>query len=150
MGIIYVSDGEYYVYEAIQPVRLTPLANWVKRGEDGHYVVKRLKDADKLLTANALVRMKAVGEKFKGRDYDRYFEWSDEKIYCSELVWKIYKYGLKVELGKLQKFSDFDLSHPAVREKLRERHGDSLPMNETIISPAQMFDCDKLITVSEN
>ena len=49
MGIIYVSDGEYYVYEAIQPVRLTPLANWVKRGEDGHYVVKRLKDADKLL-----------------------------------------------------------------------------------------------------
>ena len=32
------------------------------------------------------------------KDYDLYFEWSDDKIYCSELVWKIYKNGADIEL----------------------------------------------------
>ena len=39
MGIIYETDGELYVYEAIQPVTLTKLDKWIKRGENSHYVV---------------------------------------------------------------------------------------------------------------
>jgi hypothetical protein len=41
MGIIYKQAGKYFVFEAIQPVKLTPLNDWIKRGKDGHYVVKR-------------------------------------------------------------------------------------------------------------
>ena len=42
--------------------------------------------------------MKTIGRKYLGRDYDLRFEWSDDKIYCSELVWKIYKEAFNIAL----------------------------------------------------
>jgi uncharacterized protein YycO len=149
MGIIYETDGQYYVYEAVQPVKLTKLNDWIKRGDNSHYVVKRLKDSKKLLTNENLKKMKDFGEKFKGKNYDIYFEWSDDKIYCSELVWKIYKETLDIEIGDLQELREFDLTNDIVRDKLNERYGDKIPMDEKVISPGAMFDSDKLLTVKE-
>jgi uncharacterized protein YycO len=147
MGIIYETSGQYYVYEAVQPVKLTKLNEWIRRGENSHYVVKRLKDSDKLLTNENLKKMKDFGEKFKGKNYDIYFEWSDDKIYCSELVWKIYKEVLDIEIGDLQKLKDFDLTNDIVKNKMKERYGDKIPLDEKVISPSTMFDSDKLLTV---
>jgi uncharacterized protein YycO len=147
MGIIYESEGEFMVYEAIQPVKLTPLMEWISRGKEGEFVVKRLENADELLTQSALVRMKKLGEQFMGKSYDIYFEWSDEKIYCSELVWKIYKQALDIEIGQLERLSDFDLSHDVVKSIMKERYGDSIPMDEKVITPSAMFNSDLLMTV---
>ena len=149
MGTIYENDGRFYVYEAVQPVKLTPLKEWTNRGENGSYVVKRLKNADEVLTKEVLAKMKETGEKYKGKPYDIYFEWTDDKIYCSELVWKIYKYGAGIEIGQLEKLSDFDLTSGAVQSKMKERYGDKVPLNEKVISPAAMFNSDKLMTVEE-
>ena len=93
-GLIYKIDSSYFVYEAVQPVKLTPLASWISKGKDGAFVVKRLKEADSILTPAAILKMKQVGETFSGKNYDIYFEWSDDKIYCSELIWKIYNRAL--------------------------------------------------------
>lgn len=150
MGIIYETDGEYYVYEAVQPVKLTKLNDWIKRGENSHYVVKRLKDSNDILTKENLKRMKKFGEKFKGKNYDIYFEWTDDKIYCSELVWKIYKETLNMEIGELQELREFDLTNDIVKDKMKERYGDNIPLDEKVISPATMFDSDKLVTITEN
>lgn len=150
MGIVYKQGDRFVVYEAVQPVKLTPLKDWIKRGENAHYVVKRLKNADKFLTESKLVKMKHVGEKYMGKNYDLYFEWSDSRIYCSELVWKIYKYGAGVEIGKLEKLSDFDLTHKAVKQKIKERYGDKIPKDGIVISPASMYNSDKLVTVFKN
>jgi len=147
MGIVYVEEGQPFVYEAIQPVRLTRLEDWERRGEGGHFVVKRLRDADRLLTAGNLSRMKAEGKKFQGRNYDLYFERSDDRMYCSELVWKIYYRALGIEIGRTQMLGDFDLSDPAVIRKMKERWKGSIPLNETVISPAAMFESAQLITV---
>jgi len=87
MGIVYLRDGEPFVFEAVQPVKLTPLDDWIERGERAHFVVKRLRDADARLTVETLRKMRAAGEQLAGKDYDPYFEWSDDRIYCSELVW---------------------------------------------------------------
>ena len=149
MGIIYQNDRKYYVYEAIQPVKLTPLQEWIHRGENGHYVIKRIKNSENILTDSVINKMKVYGEKFKGKSYDIYFEWSDDKIYCSELVWKIYKKGANIEIGKLALLSDFDLSNKVVRNKMKQRYGDNIPMDEKVISPAEMFDSEKLITIEE-
>jgi hypothetical protein len=146
-GIIYKENGQYYVFEAVQPVKETPLDKWIARGKNGHYVIKRLKNADIILTAEALEKMKREGEKFKGKDYDLTFEWSDDKIYCSELIWKIYQRATGIEIGKLEKLSDFDLTSEVVREKMKERYGDKIPMDEIVISPAEIFDSELLITV---
>jgi len=90
---------------------------WIARGKDGHFVIKRLKNADHVLTAETLQKMKQEGEIFKGKNYDLTFEWSDDKIYCSELIWKIYQRATGIEIGKLQKLSDFDLTNEAVKQK---------------------------------
>lgn len=150
MGIIYKNGNQFYVYEAVQPVKLTKLNDWIDRGVNKHYVVKRLKNADQLLTKSVLNKMKQIGERFKDKNYDLYFEWSDERIYCSELVWKIYKQALNIEIGSLQDISEFDLSSQAVKAKIKERYGDNLPQNEKVISPAAMFDSDLLYTVFSN
>lgn len=150
MGIVYQQEGEYFVYEAVQPVKLTPLKEWKQRGQNGQYVVKRLKDADKMLTESVLLKMKEVGKRFTGKSYDIYFEWSDDKIYCSELVWKIYKQAVGVEIGELQLLSSFDLTNPIVAEKLRERYGNNIPLKEQVISPESMYQSNNLITVAEN
>lgn len=150
MGIIYEIDSRFFVYEAVQPVRLTPLEEWIDRGENGHYVVKRLKNADQILTSETLARMKEAGEQYRGKDYDLYFEWSDDKIYCSELVWKIYKEAAGIEIGKPEKLSDFDLTSKTVREIMKERYGEKIPLQEKVISPAAMFNSEELTTVEVN
>ena len=139
----------WLVFEAVQPVRLTPLNEWVRRGQGGHVVVKRLKDAAKHLDEKTLSRMRQIGRRLLGKPYDLTFEWDDRRVYCSELVWKIYKEGAGIELGHLQRLKDFDLSHPAVQKKMRERYGNKLPLEEPVISPQAMFESPLLSTVFE-
>ncbi len=149
MGIIYKVNDQFFVYEAVQPVKMTELNQWINRGENQHYVVKRLKNANEFLTSESLAKMRKIGEKYKGKNYDVYFEWSDDKIYCSELVWKIYKEALNIEIGKLEKLSDFDLSSDIVQQKMKERYKGRISMDEKVISPATMFKSGNLITIDE-
>ena len=61
----------------------------------------------------------------------------------------MYGRGLGRRLGQLQHLRDFDLSQPAVQAKLRERYGNNLPLNETVISPVSIFNSPKLAAVIE-
>ena len=149
-GLIYKNGKDFYVFEAVQPVKLTPLDKWIARGKDGKFVIKRLKNADKVLSPSTIEKMKEVGDQFKGKNYDLTFEWSDEKIYCSELIWKIYQRATGLEIGKLQKLKDFDLTDKAVQAKMKERYGDKIPMDETVISPVAIYDSELLMSVKSN
>jgi uncharacterized protein YycO len=148
MGILFLQGRRWMVYEAVQPVKWTPFDAWIRRGAQRRVVVKRLRDRDRRLTPQVLGRMKAAGSRFLGKPYDLTFEWSDDQIYCSELVWKIYKEGAGIELGSLQTLGEFDLSHPAVQAKIRERYRGQPPMDEPVISPQRIFDCPDLETVA--
>jgi len=137
MGIIFIRDGKPYVYEAIATVRYTPLGRWTERGTGNHYVIKRLKVAP---SADQAAKLRRAAARYANKPYDLYFEWSDDRIYCSELVWKMYRDALGLEVGARQKLREFDLTDPAVRAKLRERYGDRTPVNEPVIAPGAMFD----------
>lgn len=147
MGIIFIRNGAPMVFEAVQTVRSIPLKKWTARGEGGHFVVKRLADADRILTADAVGRLRKAAKAFEGRPYDLTFEWSDDRIYCSELVWKIYDRALGIQIGALQRLGEFRLDDPAVRKKMKERYGTAIPRNEKVISPAAMFDAPNLTVV---
>lgn len=149
-GIIYKNGQDFYVFEAVQPVKLTALDKWIARGQDGKYVIKRLKNANQVLTPSVIAKMKEVGDQFKGKNYDMTFEWSDDKIYCSELIWKIYQRTTGLEIGKLQKLQDFDLTNKSVKEKMKERYGNNLPLEETVISPVAIFESELLTTIKSN
>jgi uncharacterized protein YycO len=94
--------------------------------------------------------MKQVGDMFIVKNYDLTFEWSDDKIYCAELIWKIYQRATGIKIGKLEKLSDFDLTNEAVKIKMKERYGDKIPTEEIVISTASIFDSELLITVKSN
>jgi uncharacterized protein YycO len=150
MGLIVTIDNEKYVLEAVQPVKLTKLNDWIERGVDKKYIVKRLKKADSLLTPAVIKDLKDYGQSLIGKDYDKCFEWSDDKIYCSELVFKIYKKTLNIEIGQLQRLKDFDLTDKSVKQIMKERYGNKIPTNEVVISPVSMFNSDLLITIYSN
>lgn len=149
MGIIYQEGNDFFVYEAIQPVKMTNLKDWINRGVNGNYVVKRLKNSNEILTDEGIEKMKLVGKKYLGKDYDLLFEWSDDKIYCSELAWKIYKEAFNIEIGTLEKIKDFDLSNKTVQQKVKERYGNNIPTDELVITPDRMFNAKNLITIKE-
>lgn len=146
-GIIFNSRGTWYVYEAIQPVTFTPLNKWIDRGEGKHFVVKRLK---KELTTEEIKLLKKESLSFINKDYDLTFEWSDNKIYCSELIWKVYQRAAGIELGKLQQLKNFDLSHPEIQKIMKQRYGNKIPLEEKVISPVSVFESELLTTVESN
>jgi len=149
MGIIVIYNKKLYVYEAVQPVKLTPLNEFIKRGKDNHYVVKRLKSEIIELTSDKIKKMKLYGKRFQGKNYDNYFQWNNKRIYCSELVWKIYKGSLNIEICELEKLKDFDFTNKKVKLLMKKRYGNNIPLNEIVVSPIKIYNSNKLITVIE-
>lgn len=146
-GLLFNDNGNWFVYEAVQPVTKTPVDEWIARGDNHYYVVERLKNADKILTSEVIQKMRNSINKKLGKDYDMAFGWSDERIYCSELVWKAYNDATGLKIGNLKKLGDFDLSSPIVKKKLKQRYGNKIPLEEPMISPGNIFESDLLIKV---
>lgn len=149
-GILFQENGKWMVYEAVQPVRKVPVEEWTAAGQNGFYIVRRLKNADSLLSENKITAMKAAAAKRLGRDYDIYFSWDEERLYCSELVWKVYQDGAGIEIGTRKKMRDYDLTSPVVKKIMKQRYGNKPPLDEFMISPQDVFESDKLVTTVEH
>ncbi|HTY60233.1 MAG TPA: YiiX family permuted papain-like enzyme [Bacteroidota bacterium] len=149
VGMVLVHEGRLMVYEAIGPVKFTAPDAWLGRDTNHHVVVKRLRNADSLLTKANLAKLESAAQEFEGKPYDSAFNWSDEKLYCSELVWKVFDRALGIDIGVLRKLKSFDLSSPEVQKKLKERYPDGVPLEETVVSPQDVFESGLLVTVYE-
>jgi uncharacterized protein YycO len=149
MGIIFIRSGRPYVLEASATVRYTPLEKWIEHGVGGHYQVKRLRDAAQVLTPEKRAELRRAAESFIGRPYDLTFDWSDDRMYCSELVWKVYDRTLGIQIGALQQVRDFNLTDPAVKAKMHERYGSNVPLDAPVISPVAMERSNQLVMVAE-
>ena len=147
VGIAFQDNGQWMVYEAVGPVKKTPLSEWIEQG-DGHYVVKRWTESAKLDAATS-AKLKKAAAHYMGRAYDSQFLWSDDKIYCSELVWKMYAEGLGVRLCEPKALKDWSLNSELVQRMMKERYGSAPPMDEPMVAPATLFDCPMLTTVLE-
>ena len=146
VGVLFEDGGTWYVAEATQPVRIVTLKSFIPRGRGNHYRTYRLPG---MTPSQKQVLRDEIG-KMIGGDYDLYFEWSDDLIYCSELVFKAFAKATGIEIGTLQKFKDLKLDGPYVKELIRRRTqntGRTLNLEEPIVTPvSQMLDSDlKLI-----
>lgn len=146
-GIVFIQKGKKYVFEAVQPVKYTPLEAWIAHGKEGRFVVTRLNNASTVLNLQALQKMKTYAEKWIKKDNDHYFDWSDDQLYCSELVWKIYKNGAGIELCPLQKMKDFNLKDPKIQSILAEKYGNAIPLEETVVAPSNLKDSKIVSTI---
>lgn len=145
VGIVLFRNGQPYVFEAVQPVKFTPLRAWIARGKEGRFVARR---ARKPLSPLAVAAMHRLAARWVGRPYDPTFEWSDNRMYCSELVWKLYK-GAGITLAPLARLGSFDLGDPVVRKILQQRYGSHVPLDEPVIAPAALLDSPLLTAVSD-
>lgn len=142
VGIIVAKAGQWHVAEAIGPVKITPLQTFINRGKNKEYKIFRFKYFNPLtMTANLL---KAIQK--HNKPYDIYFEMSNERTYCSELVYKAMLEVTGQQVGKIQQFKDLKLNGPYVKALIKKRLTDTgreLNPEEEIITPiAQMREND--------
>ena len=139
VGVFFRYNGKPFVFEAVQPVRITPLNVFLQRSWQGRFAVKRLLNRERLLTKCNITRLKKAAQRFLGRDYDIQFRWSDQRMYCSEVLWKLFNRVLGVKIGQLKRFRDYKLNLPLVRKLLNNRFGQQVPLDEFVIGPGDMY-----------
>ena len=150
-GIILRHNNQWMVAEAAATVRYTPLEQFIAKGKQHRFVIKRLKnklfESDSDTGRNLETRL----VDFLGRPYDIYFSWDDDSIYCSELIWKVYEPF--VRLTEPQKIKDLDLSGPHVKKLIQERFkrkGKKLNLEETVVTPISIFNSSRLYQVYDS
>tara|TARA_R110002020_G_scaffold98105_2_gene233769 strand:- start:72 stop:686 length:615 start_codon:yes stop_codon:yes gene_type:complete len=146
VGIIFTRKNKHYVAEASSRVRIISLSKWIKRGKKKKYAVMRLNEGIK---KENFVLLEAYIKKQLGKRYDSRFQWGDNKIYCSELVWKAYSaFGIK--LTKPKTFNDFSLGSKIVKSAIRKRYKTKINLEEPVVAPIDIFKSKKLQTVFSN
>ncbi|MBM9502835.1 YiiX family permuted papain-like enzyme [Leptospira sp. 201903071] len=149
VGIVFKYKEKLKVLEAVEPVKITEIDHFISRGKNKHFVIKRLSKSEAILGEDKIKLMKSIGNQYIGKHYDIYFNWSDEKIYCTELAWKIFKKALNIELTEDKRLRDFDLSNSTVKYLMKKRYGKNIPLDDFVVSPADMFSSKKLETILE-
>lgn len=137
-GILRKHEEGWVIMEAIQPVRETPLADWVRRGREGKFEVFRLKEPYR----EKIPSMIAAAKTYLGRPYDIHFRFDNERIYCSELVFKAYRDAGGGALGKIQALGEMNWKpHEGF---IRELERGSLPLDRKMITPRAVSEAEQL------
>lgn len=124
-GVIVMKGNEPYVLEASSTLKTTPLRTFIKRGRCGAYWIKRPKSGiDKSIRYHHLL----------GRSYDLAFSFGNNKYYCSELVYDIYKYQLDIELCTPMPMNHYFTL--GMKKKMRQRGMDP---NGLVVAPKDIF-----------
>jgi permuted papain-like amidase YaeF/Yiix C92 family enzyme len=130
-GLVVRREGKTYVLEAMAPaVRYTPIENWFDQGWKGYYAHYRPRGISREKIAKVAKQAAAL----TGKTYDLQYEMSDEKIYCSELVYKGFLRGANLEIGQKQKLGD--LKWQAHETFIRLLAGGELPLGRVMVTPA--------------
>ncbi len=148
VGVVFLSKSDTMVLEAVQPVKYTRFRDFINRGENAEYTLMRLKDRSPI-SLEKQSEMHIIGDQYVGMDYDWLFEWTDDKLYCSELVYKLYSNVLNIELCDPRPLKDYSLNAELVQQKLAERYGKKLPLDELMVSPEDLFQSEYLIEVKD-
>lgn len=128
-GMVVKLKGDIVVLEAIGPVKYTPVEVWVARGVGGDFTHYRPKGLTPLQMENVIDE----AEKLLGRPYDILYEMDDEKIYCSELVYKAFLRGGSIRVGKEETLGSLDWKpHEAF---IRNITGGELPLDRVMVTP---------------
>ncbi len=133
-------------FEACSGVEDTQFEKFIKDKKGTLLLVLRLRERDSLFKAENEERLFFQMRDWLGLDYDGQFLWNDDEMYCSELVYKLYK-SAGIKLCNLKKLEDFDLNSPEVKKELEKRYNGKIPMKEPVIAPVDLIYSNLLDTV---
>ena len=126
-GIVVVDGDSIQVIEAIGPVQFTDFKEWQGRGRDGKIAVTRLKDA------SVIPAMIAQAKTMLGKPYDIHYAMDDEKIYCSELIYKSFLLATRQEIAAPVALGD--LNWQPAEQVIRSIEGGALPLDRIMVTP---------------
>ena len=137
-GIIVMKNGKPYVHETLKTLVVTPLDKFIARGEDGKYWLKRSKKEN----------IKIKYGSYLGKPYDLAFKFDNDKFYCSELIYDIYKNQLDIELCKPKRISEYLIlgtdKLPQIENAMKKR---GITKEQYAVAPVDIFESDYLETV---
>jgi hypothetical protein len=126
-GVLVDTPEGLKVLEALSTVRLTSFDRFIGRAKDGNWCVKR---PEQRLGKPISYR------KYLDQKYDMEFKFDNGKMYCSELVWLVYK-DQGIELCKPRKVSSFILtSIPKVKKLMDSRN---IKMDQEVVAPVDIY-----------
>jgi hypothetical protein len=131
-GIVVSKSGRWMVLEAIGPVRETPLEQWVQHGRKEGFAAYRLKPG----FAGRREEFVHAAYNFIGKPYDIRYDLDDEKIYCSELVFKAFRAAFGQDLGRLVSLRE--LNWRPYEKLIRQIEGGAPPLERQIITPGNL------------
>jgi len=143
-GIVVKSDGGWFVLEAVGPVKETPLNQWVRHGVGNRFSAYRLRD-ELLDVVPDFVR---EANRFAGLPYDKRYQLDDEKIYCSELVYKAYTNATGDGLGRLVRLGE--LRWKPYERSIRYYEKGPVPLEREMITPVGLTEAPQLVMVYSN
>lgn len=130
-GIIIIKDGKPYVLETLKTLVLTPLDKFIARGKNGKYWLKRSNKEN----------IKIKYGSYLGKPYDLAFKFDNDKFYCSELIYDIYKNQLGIELCEPQKVSDYLIlgtgKIPQIEKAMKKR---GIAKDQYAVAPVDVFE----------
>ena len=140
-GIIVMKDGEPYVLETLKTLVITPLDKFIARGKGGRYWLKR----------SNIENIKIKYDSYLGKPYDLAFKFDNDKFYCSELIYDIYKNQLGIELCEPKKVSDYLIlgtdKLPMIEKAMKKR---GITKEQYAVAPVDVFESDYLEDVNED
>ncbi len=148
VGIVIKKMGDWHVAESVGPLQVTPLKSFIGRSKSKSYkVMRNQKFSQKMLPKLYIALYKY------NQPYDIFFEFSDDRIYCSELVYKVFRDVTGTPVGNLQKIKELKLDGPYVSKLIEDRLtaiGKELNLEEPIITPVGLLDDKNLTFVDES
>ena len=134
-GIVVMKGDRPYVLETRKTLVVTPLDEFIARGEEGRYWHKR----------SGVENIKIRYSNYLGKPYDWAFRFDNDIYYCSELVYDIYKNQLGIELCEPRKVDDYLIPGvgmiPKVKKAMEER---GISLEQYAVAPVDVFNSDFL------
>lgn len=133
VGIAYKEKDSWMVLEATEPVKVTSLEEFKNTGRGSAVCVRRPQfdfDIDQVISE---------GSRYLGQKYDLLFAWDDQRMYCSELVYKAFERATGQKIGDLQPVESLDFSAIAVQELMIHRLGLNLSWSQRASYHSSLF-----------
>jgi len=143
-GLVVNNGGRLAVIEAIRPVKYTSLPEWVGQGQGNDFT--QLRPAG--LSAEQLAQVAGEARKLLGSPYDLQYDLDENKIYCSELIYKAFLRGAKLKVGALQKLEE--LNWQPYENFIRHLAGGGLPLERVLVTPESLAKDENFKQVASN
>lgn len=132
-GMVFRENGDWWVIEAIGPVKVTQLQDYIDRGRDDKLWAYRFDEKKRKHIPAALAAMKED----LGKPYDARYRFDSEAIYCSELIFRGWKAATGEDLGKVVTLGSLKWEKYKPVIEAIEGQG-NLPLDRQMITPRDL------------